>query len=143
MGSENSKKSKRQAFSVNIPDEKKKLWARIAKDFNRPMGSLVIEMIDKMIEAGSIHIYKESETSAPTIPANIDQILAEYVQKSDVDRLLNTYVTKSELAAITNQVDPSGDRQVGDLLTRIAQLENTIAQLQAEQKLSQLRPMTA
>jgi hypothetical protein len=141
MGSENSKKSKRQAFSVNIPDEKKKLWARIAKDFNRPMGSLVIEMIDKMIEAGSIHIYKESEAS--TIPANIDQILAEYVQKSDVELLLNTYVTKSELAAITNQVDPSGDRQVGDLLTRIAQLENTIAKLQAEQKLSQLRPMTA
>jgi hypothetical protein len=54
-------KSKRQAFSVNIPDEKKEAWARIAKAHNRPMGWLFLEMVDQMIEADSIHIYKNSD----------------------------------------------------------------------------------
>jgi hypothetical protein len=57
-------KSKRQAFSVNIPDEKKEAWARIAKAHNRPMGWLFLEMVDRMIEADSIHIYKDSDNAA-------------------------------------------------------------------------------
>jgi predicted ribosome quality control (RQC) complex YloA/Tae2 family protein len=137
MGSENRKKSKRQAFSVNIPDEKKKVWARIAKDFNRPLGWLVIEMIDKMIEAGSIHIYKDSEQSPSAAPVNIDDALKDYVKQADLDRVLNMYVTKSELESMTKKVAPAGDEQVGDLLDRIAELENTIEQLKAAAKPSQ------
>jgi hypothetical protein len=78
-------KSKRQAFSVNIPDEKKEAWARIAKAHNRPMGWLFLEMVDRMIEAESIHIYKDSDHSAGAKLPTTDIEDAIKAQMSELD----------------------------------------------------------
>jgi hypothetical protein len=87
-------KSKRQAFSVNIPDEKKEAWARIAKAHNRPMGWLFIEMVDRMIEADSIHIYKDSDH------------VADIVTHDDVKSMIEAALTpiSDELEAIRSQL---------------------------------------
>jgi hypothetical protein len=82
-------KSKRQAFSVNIPDEKKEAWARIAKAHNRPMGWLFLEMVDRMIEADSIHIYKDS-----------DPVVGGKVPTTDIDAAVK--VQMSRLGVVTH-----------------------------------------
>jgi hypothetical protein len=107
-------KSKRQAFSVNIPDEKKEAWARIAKAHNRPMGWLFIEMVDRMIEADSIHIYKDSDHAAvakqpvndmdEAIKAQISQL--DIVTPDDVRSMIKAALTplSDELEAVQSQL---------------------------------------
>jgi hypothetical protein len=90
-------KSKRQAFSVNIPDEKKEAWAKIAKAHNRPMTWLFLEMVDRMIEANSIHIYQDS-----------DQVV-DIVTRDDVRSMIEDALTpiSDELESIKSRLAKS------------------------------------
>jgi hypothetical protein len=90
-------KSKRQAFSVNIPDEKKEAWAKIAKAHNRPMTWLFLEMVDRMIEANSIHIYQDS-----------DQVV-DIVTRDDVRSMIDDALTpiSDELESIKSRLAKS------------------------------------
>jgi hypothetical protein len=63
-------KPKRQAFSINIPDEKKEKIAKVAREANRPISWLVLDMFDRMIAAKSINIYGDTSSIPPTLPVN-------------------------------------------------------------------------
>jgi hypothetical protein len=63
-------KPKRQAFSINIPDEKKEKIAKVAREANRPISWLVLDMFDRMIAANSINIYGDNSSIPPTLPVN-------------------------------------------------------------------------
>jgi hypothetical protein len=117
-------KAKRQAFSINIPDEKKELWAKIAKDHNRPMSWLFMEMVDRMIAAGSIHIYKDSEIiPSGDIPPGA---LTEYVSRSDMSEILKGYIQSDEArsiadSAIEQALNPI-HQDMAELLSQILEL---------------------
>lgn len=87
-------KAKRQAFSINIPDDKKEAWAKVAKSHNRPMSWLFIDMVDRMIAANSIHIYQDSEPSLP-----LPDVLADYVSKSELQDILKAYTSTDDAQA--------------------------------------------
>jgi nitrogen fixation protein len=121
MSSEEQKK--RQAFSVNIPDDKKEKWAAIAKAHNRPMGWLFIDMVDRMIAANSIHIYGDSQATQPQpVSTNTDDVLTEYVKKSELDNVLTGYVPRDDLDEIFAE-------------KRTELLQNTITRASLEQVL--------
>jgi hypothetical protein len=110
-------KSKRQAFSVNIPDDKKEAWARIAKAHNRPMGWLFVEMVDRMIEADSIHIYKDSEDAAGSgiSMADVEKVIR--VQMSQLD----TVTPDDVRSMIETALIPISD-ELGTLQSQLAKL---------------------
>jgi hypothetical protein len=87
-------KAKRQAFSINIPDDKKEAWAKVAKSHNRPMSWLFIDMVDRMIAANSIHIYQDSE------PSPLPDVLAGYVSKSELQDILKAYTSPDDVQAM-------------------------------------------
>jgi predicted transcriptional regulator len=115
-------KSKRQAFSVNIPDEKKEAWARIAKAHNRPMGWLFLEMVDRMIEADSIHIYKDSDYAAGAKLPTTDIEEAIKAQMSELDTVTPDDVRSMIAAALT----PLSD-ELEAVQSQLAMLTSTTA----------------
>jgi hypothetical protein len=110
-------KSKRQAFSVNIPDDKKEAWARIAKAHNRPMGWLFVEMVDRMIEADSIHIYKDSDDAAGSGLSMVDVEKAIRAQMSQLD----TVTPDDVRSMIETALIPISD-EMGTLQSQLAKL---------------------
>jgi hypothetical protein len=110
-------KSKRQAFSVNIPDDKKEAWARIAKAHNRPMGWLFVEMVDRMIEADSIHIYKDSDDAAGSGLSMVDVEKAIRAQMSQLD----TVTPDDVRSMIETALIPISD-ELGTLQSQLAKL---------------------
>lgn len=119
-------KAKRQAFSINIPDDKKEAWAKVAKSHNRPMSWLFIDMVDRMIAANSIHIYQDSESSFP-----LPDVLADYVSKSELKDILKAYIsTDDPQATITTALSPFNHSSLPDSIALY--IDHAISQLRLE-----------
>jgi hypothetical protein len=117
-------KAKRQAFSINIPDDKKEAWAKVAKSHNRPMSWLFIDMVDRMIAANSIHVYQDSE------PSPLPDVLADYVSKSELQDILKAYTTSDDVQAIVASLLPFDHSSLPDSIALY--IDHSISQLRLE-----------
>lgn len=82
-------KNNKPILSILIDDDKRVKFAALAKEHSLSMGYLVNQAIDRMLETGSINIYRES----------IDTPISTYVDASagnitrlDVEELVKSYV---------------------------------------------------
>jgi hypothetical protein len=93
-------KNNRPILSVLVEEEKKKKFAALAERYTLSMGWLLNQAIDKMLEADSIHVYRDS--IEPTEQPNrvIEPIEDIYVKKSDFDNVLMGYVPRDDLDEI-------------------------------------------
>jgi predicted transcriptional regulator len=90
-------KNNKPILSVLVDEEKKERFSALAKEHNYSMGWLLNQAIDKMLEAGTIHIYRDSIASASTNiapSADIEELVRSYVDKA-ITPLSNEYVQKN------------------------------------------------
>jgi hypothetical protein len=78
----NMGENKKPILSVLVDEEKKTRFANLAREHNYSMGWLLNQAIDKMLEAGTIHIYRDSippiDKAAPRADLiNLDELKAE------------------------------------------------------------------
>jgi hypothetical protein len=100
--------NKKPILSVLVDEEKKRLFADLARAHNYSMGWLLNQAIDKMLEAGTIHIYRDSVPSIdgvvpkPLPSSDIEEVVRRYVDKTNesiLDDLLNLQAQVTELTA--------------------------------------------
>jgi hypothetical protein len=90
-------KNNKPILSVLVDEEKKERFSALAKENNYSMGWLLNQAIDKMLEAGTIHIYRDSIASTPSNiapSADIEELVRSYVEKA-ITPLSNEYVQKN------------------------------------------------
>jgi hypothetical protein len=127
--------NKKPILSVLVDEEKKRLFADLARAHNYSMGWLLNQAIDKMLEAGTIHIYRDSvipiDGAIPNpLPfSDIEEVVRRYVDKANesiIDDLLNLQAQVTELTANRdNWNDLRAD--VADLREQLGQLTTTTA----------------
>jgi hypothetical protein len=111
-------KNNKPILSVLVDEEKKERFSALAKEHNYSMGWLLNQAIDKMLEAGTIHIYRDSIASASTSiapSADIEELVRSYVDKA-VTPLSNEYVQKNSWDDLRADVADLRD-QLTQLLT--------------------------
>jgi hypothetical protein len=121
--------NKKPILSVLVDEEKKRLFADLARAHNYSMGWLLNQAIDKMLEAGTIYIYKDSISVDGVVPkplpsTDIEEIVRRYVDKANesiIDDLLNLQAQVTELTANRNNGD--------DLRAEFADLREQLTQL--------------
>jgi hypothetical protein len=89
-------KNNKPILSVLVDEEKKERFSALAKEHNYSMGWLLNQAIDKMLEAGTIHIYRDSIASTPpniAPSADIEELVRSYVEKA-ITPLSNEYVQR-------------------------------------------------
>jgi hypothetical protein len=125
--------NKKPILSVLVDEDKKRLFADLARAHNYSMGWLLNQAIDKMLEAGTIHIYRDSVPPIDGVAPNplpstdIEDVVRKYVDKatsSMADELLNL---QTKLAELTIDRDNWDDLRadVADLREQLAQLTTT------------------
>jgi hypothetical protein len=127
--------NKKPILSVLVDEEKKRLFADLARAHNYSMGWLLNQAIDKMLEAGTIHIYRDSVAPIdgvvpkPLPSSDIEGVVRRYVDKANesiIDDLLNLQAQVTELTANRdNWNDLRAD--VADLREQLGQLTTTTA----------------
>jgi hypothetical protein len=127
--------NKKPILSVLVDEEKKRLFADLARAHNYSMGWLLNQAIDKMLEAGTIHIYRDSVIPIdgaipnPLPSSDIEEVVRRYVDKANesiIDNLLNLQAQVTELTANRdNWNDLRAD--VADLREQLRQLTTTMA----------------
>jgi hypothetical protein len=127
--------NKKPILSVLVDEEKKRLFADLARAHNYSMGWLLNQAIDKMLEAGTIHIYRDSvipidgAIPKPLPSSDIEEVVRRYVDKANesiIDDLLNLQAQVTELTANRDNRD--------DLRTDVADLREQLAQLTTTKK---------
>jgi predicted transcriptional regulator len=97
--------NKKPILSVLVDEDKKTKFSNLAREHNYSMGWLLNQAIDKMLEAGTIHIYRDS-----VLP--IDAVAVKSLPTTDIEEVIRSYVDKA--------LSPVND----DLVTLQAQLAN-------------------
>jgi hypothetical protein len=127
--------NKKPILSVLVDEEKKRLFADLARAHNYSMGWLLNQAIDKMLEAGTIYIYRDYITpidgaiSKPLPSSDIEEVVRRYVDKANesiIDDLLNLQAQVTELTSNRDNRD--------DLRTDVADLREQLAQLTTTKK---------
>jgi hypothetical protein len=122
--------NKKPILSVLVDEEKKRLFADLARAHNYSMGWLLNQAIDKMLEAGTIHIYRDSVAPIdgvvpkPLPSSDIEEVVRRYVDKANesiIDDLLNLQAQVSELTTNRDNCD--------DLRADVADLREQLAKL--------------
>jgi hypothetical protein len=125
--------NKKPILSVLVDEEKKRLFADLARAHNYSMGWLLNQAIDKMLEAGTIHIYRDSVAPIdgvvpkPLPSSDIEEVIRRYVDKANesiIDDLLNLQAQVSELTTNRDNWDDLR-ADVADLREQLAQLTTT------------------
>lgn len=81
-------KNNKPILSVLVDEEKKERFSTLAKEHNYSMGWLLNQAIDKMLEAGTIHIYRDS-----ILP--IDGAATKSLLVTDIEEAVRSYVDKA------------------------------------------------
>jgi hypothetical protein len=116
-------KNNKPILSVLVDEEKKERFSALAKENNYSMGWLLNQAIDKMLESGTIHIYRDSIAPTPSNiapSADIEELVRSYVEKA-ITPLSNEYVQKN-----------SWD----DLWADVADLRQTLTELKTDNDMS-------
>jgi hypothetical protein len=122
--------NKKPILSVLVDEEKKRLFADLARAHNYSMGWLLNQAIDKMLEAGTIYVYRDSITPIdgaipkPLPSSDIEEVVRRYVDKANesiIDDLLNLQAQVSELTTNRDNWD--------DLRADVADLREQLAKL--------------
>ncbi len=122
--------NKKPILSVLVDEDKKRLFADLARAHNYSMGWLLNQAIDKMLEAGTIYIYRDSvapiDGAVPKpLPSNdIEEVVRKYVDKANesiIDDLLNLQAQVSEITANRDNWD-NMRAEVADLREQLAKL---------------------
>jgi hypothetical protein len=125
--------NKKPILSVLVDEEKKRLFADLARAHNYSMGWLLNQAIDKMLEAGTIHIYRDSVAPIdgvvpkPLPSSDIEEVVRRYVDKANesiIDDLLNLQAQVSELTTNRDNWDDLR-ADVADLREQLAKLTTT------------------
>jgi hypothetical protein len=127
--------NKKPILSVLVDEEKKRLFADLSRAHNYSMGWLLNQAIDKMLEAGTIHIYRDSVAPIdgvvpkPLPSSDIEEVVRRYVDKANesiIDDLLNLQAQLSELTTNRDNWDDL-KADVADLREQLTQLITTTA----------------
>jgi hypothetical protein len=127
--------NKKPILSVLVDEDKKRLFADLARAHNYSMGWLLNQAIDKMLEAGTIYIYRDSIAPIdgvepkPLPSTDIEEVVRRYVDKANesiIDDLLNLQAQVTELTANRGNWDDL-KADVADLREQLAQLSTTMA----------------
>ncbi len=122
--------NKKPILSVLVDEEKKRLFADLARANKQSMGWLLNQAIDKMLEYNSIYIYRDSvnpidgEAPKPLPSSDIEEVVRRYVDKANesiTDDLLNLQAQVTELTANRDNGDDMR-ADVADLREQLAQL---------------------
>jgi hypothetical protein len=122
--------NKKPILSVLVDEDKKRLFADLARAHNYSMGWLLNQAIDKMLEAGTIYIYRDSIAPIdgvepkPLPSTDIEEVVRRYVDKANesiIDDLLNLQAQVAELTANRD----NSDKLRGD----VADLQGTMVQV--------------
>jgi hypothetical protein len=116
-------KNNKPILSVLVDEEKKERFSALAKENNYSMGWLLNQAIDKMLESGTIHIYRDS--IAPT-PSNI-------APSTDIEELVRSYVEKA-ITPLSNEYVQKNSWD--DLRADVADLRSKLTQLKADDGMS-------
>jgi hypothetical protein len=80
--------NKKPILSVLVDEDKKRLFADLARAHKQSMGWLLNQAIDKMLEAGTIYIYRDSVNP-------IDGESPKSLPSSDIEEVVRSYVDKA------------------------------------------------
>jgi hypothetical protein len=92
-------------LSVLVAEDKKERFSQLAKDNNQSMGWLLNQAIDKMLAAGSIHIYRDSiepNYSSSTSSSDIEKLVRSCVDESMTEHT-SEFVTRDDVQAMINE----------------------------------------
>jgi hypothetical protein len=109
-------KNSKPILSVLVEEEKKEQFAELARRNKYSMGWLLNDCIDRMLEADSIGIYRDSIGNIDNTPntqpdsttgLNIEELVKSYVDKLDIETLINTSIGFA-IEPITQTIDELG-----------------------------------
>lgn len=121
--------NKKPILSVLVDEDKKRLFADLARAHNYSMGWLLNQAIDKMLESGTIYIYRDSvpptDGVAPKpLPAtDIEEVVRKCVDNANesiINDLLKLQAQVTELGTDRDNCD--------DLRADVADLRHQLAQ---------------
>jgi hypothetical protein len=113
-------KNSKPILSVLVEEEKKEQFAELARRNKYSMGWLLNDCIDRMLEADSIGIYRDSIVNIDNTPntqpdsttgINIEELVKSYVDKhlntssignKDVEEIVKSYVDKLDIETLIN-----------------------------------------
>ncbi len=101
--------NKKPILSVLVDEEKKRLFADLARANKQSMGWLLNQAIDKMLEAGSIHVYRDSinpideSVTRPLPSTDIEEVVRRYVDEAITPLNDDLLSLQSQLAELTTK----------------------------------------
>jgi hypothetical protein len=126
-------KNNKPILSVLIDEDKRTKFADLARRHSLAMGWLVNQAIDKMIEADSIDVYRDSTHSSNTHISSVESIDIENIVKTSIDSLdienmiktsiANLTTPSIDIAEVENLVNISIDNRITPLTESVTELE--------------------
>ena len=95
----------RPILSVLVAEDKKERFSQLAKENNYSMGWLLNQAIDKMLAAGSIHIYRDSiepNCSSSTSSSDIEKLVRSCVDESMTEHT-SEFITRDDVQSMIDE----------------------------------------